>query len=408
MNLDSLDWQGALVQLGYAIVILLVTWLLARLVRSLLARYLAKIKVLNNTNDAGETIASSLARIGSLVIWLFGLMAILDLFQLTQVLTPLQSMMSSALNALPGIIGAALIFFIGLMLARIARDLLVTALQAANIDRYVNNAAASANAQVAEGLSPTSQAGDGEPESGTTSSSDFKISTVLGQLVYALILLVVAIAALQVLGIESISQPATAMLSLILNAVPLVLGAAILLAIGVMIARFVSGMLTPALRGMNLDSAVAHLGIKTKPGERDVASVVSLIVQIAIVLFFALAATRLLNFPALTAIIDAILELGGRVVFGGLVIAAGVFIANILSRLVGGGQTGRIVQWATVILSVAIGLTYMGLADSIVNLAFGALVVGGAAAAALAFGLGGRKPAEEALEKLRGGNTKKS
>ena len=42
----------------------------------------------------------------------------------------------------------------------------------------------------------------------------------------------------------------------------------------------------------------------------------------------------------------------------------------------------------------------MGIADSIIELGFGALVVGGAAAAALAFGLGGRDAAARTLDKL--------
>src|SRR5699024_1451775 len=46
------------------------------------------------------------------------------------------------------------------------------------------------------------------------------------------------------------------------------------------------------------------------------------------------------------------------------------------------------------------GLRYMGLADSIINLAFGAVVIGGAAAAALAFGLGGRDAAARMLNKV--------
>jgi len=46
------------------------------------------------------------------------------------------------------------------------------------------------------------------------------------------------------------------------------------------------------------------------------------------------------------------------------------------------------------------GLSYMGIADSIIELAFGALVVGGAAAAALAFGLGGRDAAARRLERM--------
>ena len=46
----------------------------------------------------------------------------------------------------------------------------------------------------------------------------------------------------------------------------------------------------------------------------------------------------------------------------------------------------------------AIGLTYMGLADQIVMLAFGLILGSAAIAAALAFGLGGRDAAAHILE----------
>ncbi|MDN5599749.1 MAG: hypothetical protein L0G52_04365, partial [Brachybacterium sp.] len=42
----------------------------------------------------------------------------------------------------------------------------------------------------------------------------------------------------------------------------------------------------------------------------------------------------------------------------------------------------------------------MGVADSIIEMAFGALVIGAAAAAMLAFGLGGREAAARQLAKL--------
>ena len=76
--------------------------------------------------------------------------------------------------------------------------------------------------------------------------------------------------------------------------------------------------------------------------------------QIAIILFFAIAATRLLGFPELTRILDQVLELGGRVIFGSVVILVGFLISNMLSRLISGsGETtmaASVVKWAAVVL----------------------------------------------------------
>ena len=51
-------------------------------------------------------------------------------------------------------------------------------------------------------------------------------------------------------------------------------------------------------------------------------------------------------------------------------------------------------------LVIAMGLKAMGIADSIVNLAFGLTLGSVAVAFALAFGLGGRQPAERLLGDL--------
>src|SRR5699024_4977990 len=123
------------------------------------------------------------------------------------------------------------------------------------------------------------------------------------------------------------------------------------------------------------------------------------IVEIAVVLFFAVMGAQVLGFPQVTAILSAILELGGSVLFGGAIIVAGFFIAMIIGRILS-GTVSTVVRWAVIILFTAMGLQSMGVADSIIEMAFGALVIGGAAAAVLAFGLGGREAAARQLAKL--------
>ncbi len=87
--------------------------------------------------------------------------------------------------------------------------------------------------------------------------------------------------------------------------------------------------------------------------------------------------------------------------FGGAIIAAGFLVANLLARAVGDRTVSKIIWYATLVLFAATGLQYMGIADSIINLAFGAIVVGGALAAALAHGLGGRAAAARSLERMQ-------
>ncbi|MDF8265204.1 mechanosensitive ion channel [Luteipulveratus flavus] len=442
MSTDDFDWSGMTVKVVSAIVILLVTWILAKIVKSLLSKLLLKVKFLNRETD-GQTLASSLGSIGSLLVWLFGLIAILNLFALNGAVSPIQGMLGSILGALPRVLAAGLILFIGYVLAKIVRELAVTALQAANVDRFAErlnqrpagetsgaagtrgstgrtDAAGRTDATARTdatgrpdatgrtdatgradtgGVDGASRLGAQGTASGGGGGGELRISTIVGQILFVLVLAIVAISAFDALGIKAISEPATRMLTTILNALPLVLGAGILLAIGVVIARIVGGLAESLLRGFGVQRAAESTGLDT--GGRDVASIGARIVQIAIVLFFAIAAARMLNFPEITNILNAVLELAGKVLFGAVVIAVGVLIANLLAKAIGGGQAATIIRYATIALFVAMGLSYMGLAESIVNLAFGAIVVGGAAAAALAFGLGGRDAAARQLERLQ-------
>ena len=99
-----------------------------------------------------------------------------------------------------------------------------------------------------------------------------------------------------------------------------------------------------------------------------------------------------------------ITELGGKVIFGTVIIVVGMFLARILANLVGsstgeGGYAQTIVKYAIIALFTAIGLTFMGLADQIVMMAFGLILGSAAVATALAFGLGGRDAAARMLER---------
>lgn len=366
-------------KIGIALIILFLTWVVAKASKWAFAKLVDNISFLQRDTGSGESIGMSLGKIVSLLIWLFGLIAVLSTFGLNSVIEPLQTLLDDVMGFIPNIIGAGIIFFVGSIVANIVKQIVETAMMTVNLDKWANKAGA---------------------EQVTGNST---ISKTIGTIVYVLIIIPIAILALDALNMSTITSPATALLDTIFTSIPLVIGAAILLGIAYMIARWVGGLIEEVLPGLGVDRSVDALGIL--PEKTTISSVVSKVVIIAIMLFAAIAATRMLQFPELTNILNEVLGLGGKVIFGGVIIGLGFMIANILSRIVSGasegGMGGQIVKYATIVLFVAMGLKYMGLADSIINMAFGALVIGGGIAAALAFGLGGRDAAAKTLEDLR-------
>jgi hypothetical protein len=128
----------------------------------------------------------------------------------------------------------------------------------------------------------------------------------------------------------------------------------------------------------------------------------------AIIIFGLLEAFRQLNFAYGSRMMAEVLARLGSVIFGAVIIAAAVAIAKLVSTVIrsGGGASAnfaaKVVQVAIIVLGTAIGLRFMGLADDIINLAFGLILGAIAVAFALAFGLGGRDAAKAAMQKLQG------
>ena len=365
-------------KVGLAILALIVTWALAKGAKWAFAKLVDNVAFFRRGTGSGQSLGESLGKIVSLLIWLFGLLILLTVLGLGNVAGPIDTLLNNVMAFVPRLVGAGLIFFIGLMVARIVRDLIVTALRTVDFDKWANR-------------------GGVDTMTGNTA-----ISSTIGTIAYALIVVFVAIFALDVLELESVSGPASSMLQLIFDAIPRIIGAAILLGIGYLISKFVVQLLNEVLPGLGVDRAVEATDLL--PDGTTASNVIARVTQIAIILFFAIAATRLLGFPELTAILDRVLELGGRVIFGAVVIAFGFLIANMLARLIeGSGKSNvaaSVVRWVTAVLFIFMGLEFMGVGERIVQMAFGALVIGGGVAGALAFGLGGRDWAKRKLDAI--------
>lgn len=367
-------------KLLWAVLILVVTWALAKGAKWAFAKLVDAVPIFRRSTGSGTSLGEALGKIVALLIWLFGLLAILQVFDLGGVMSPVQTLLNSVMAFVPNLIGAGLIFFIGLMVAGIVRDLTVTALQTVDFDKWANRGGVD------------------------TATGNSAISRTIGTIVYVLIVIPVAILALEALDLETISGPASNMLQMIFGAIPNILGAAIILGLGYVISRFVVQIVREVLPGLGVDRAMAEADVL--PAGTTMTDIVARVTQIAIILAAAIAATRLLGFPELTAILDQVLELGGRVIFGAVVILVGFLIARMLARMIGGaeetGLAANVIKWVTIVLFVFMGLQFMGVGQRIVEMAFGALVIGGAVAAALAFGLGGRTWAGRKLEEWEG------
>src|SRR3954453_21223517 len=399
---QSAYWQGQEVYWGpkilIAVLILVATWIVARAVKWVLQKAIDRSPALKKhvTGTPEETVGHQLGVIAKLIIWLVGIMAALRFLGIAQILAPINALTLEIFEFLPRLIGAGLIFFLGVIVARIVRRLVETVLVAANVDALM------ARIGVGDTAGTVRTSPEAVPPGATPGMTRASLARAAGVLVYALIIIPVAIAALQVLGIEAISGPAIAMLNQILAAIPRVLAAALWIGIAFIAAKFLKTIIEAILPPTGFDDAIRSTGVL--PPNASASRIVANVAMIAIILGASIEAAKQLGGGTIAIFLAQVTELGGKVIFGTLIIVVGIFLARIISGLVGsgtgeGGFAQTLVRYAIIALFTAIGLTFMGLADAIVMMAFGLILGAAAVATALAFGIGGRDAAARILER---------
>ena len=398
-NPPAAYWRDQLIQWGprvvFAILILIATHFIAKAVQWAVAKLIDRMPVLKRHPQAGvDSVGTELGRLAYWLVWLVGLIAALQPLGLSGVLTPVTTMSNEVFAFLPKLLGAGVFFFAGLILARIVRHVIEAALGALNLERLFKQA----GIPIGDAPLAVDQTGTATEGAAPARSS---IAKAVGVTVSAIIIIFAAIGALQILQISAISDPATNMLNSIALAIPNVLAALVWLALAFVIGRWAKSLLETVLPSLGFDNAVRALGVM--PTTAVPSRVVGTIAMIAAIIVGLMEAARRVGGDSAAIMLFQITELGGKVIFGTVIIVVGIFLARILSALVGSstGEAGyaqTIVKYAIIALFTAIGLTFMGLADQIVMMAFGLILGSAAVACAIAFGLGGRDAAARILE----------
>jgi len=296
-------------------------------------------------------------------------------------------MVDKILAMVPNIFAAAVITAVGWFVAKILRDLVQNLLEVVGFDRLGEKA----------GL--TGKVG---------------LSKLVGLIVFIFIFVPALVGALNTLQIEAISRPATDMLGAFMAAIPDIFAAAIILGIAFFLARFISGLLTTILEGVGVNELPGKMGLKNlaKNGF-SVAGLIGQIVSIFIILFASVEAANQLGFGQISDLVTMLIAFGGQILLGSVILVVGFWLANLahsgVLRVSGDSAAALagILRVAILGLVLAMGLRAMGIADDIVNLAFGIILGAVAVAFAVSFGLGGREAAGKQMEYWLSGLRKK-
>jgi hypothetical protein len=363
-----------------AAVLAFVAWIVATILRTVTVHALRSSGLDERLTAAADMrpVSESLGQAAYGLVLLLFLPAILGALRLDGLLTPVQSLVAELLQYLPNIIAAAAIGIIGWFVAGLIRDVVSSLLGAAGADRLGERI----------GL-----------------RGDLTLSRLTGLVVFVLVLVPAVVASIEALAIETISAPASRMLAAFLGALPNVFAAALILGLSYLVARLLGVLTTSLLAGVGVDSLLGRLGLGDTVSERmRVSDLAGSLVVFFLMLFAAAEAAGVLNFGRVSDLIASFIEFGGQVLLGLAVIGVGLWLAGIAHSAVlsvarsNGPFLAGLVRVAILGVVLAMGLRAMGIADDIVNLAFGLTLGSVAVSFALAFGLGGREAAGKQLD----------
>lgn len=390
------SFLNALPQILGALLMLVLAWIVAALVRKAVVKgldaigfddKLVKWGVANTLEDA-HRILRSLGQVFYYLIWLFFIPGILSQIGLSSIALPITNMFDGFLAFLPNLFGAAIILAVGYFVAKFVKELVQNLLETVNVDRFVKK------------YTQTTQKG---MDVSRTDEQQNTIARVLANVAFVFVLIPVLTMALETLQIRSISQPIVNVLNQLLAAIPNILVAGILLVVGGLIAKFVADLLEGLLENTGINRMGSYLNPKGS-SSMSLSRIIAKVVQAVIVVFFAVEALNALNLEVLNTIGTAIIAYLPSVLIGLVILGLGLFGGNALSAFLkdstGSALTGEVVKYLLYVLAIFMTLDQLNFASTIVNTAFLFLIGGLSVAFALAFGLGGKEFAQQQLQKL--------
>lgn len=367
-------------------ILLLGAWLVASMLKRIVVGVLDGMKIdekLGKQHAKQDVLLS--ATIGEVLYWLvflFFLPAVLDALALQGLLVPVQSMINKGMSFLPNMFGAGLILAVGWFAARIIERISASLLVAVGLD------ALSEKVGVAKALGKQ------------------KLSNLIGRIVYVVVFIPVVIAALEALSLDALTAPASNMLNAILLAIPNIVTAVILMLISYMVGKMAAEWITNILTAGGFDNTLVVLGLGKKPNKdaRTLSEIAGSLSLIAVMVFTSIEALNILGMPTISMLVSQFVVFASQLALGIVILALGIYLANLAGKTILDSGThdakllSTVAKSAMLLISGAMALSRMGLANDIINMAFGLMLGSIAVAAALAFGLGGRDIAAKTLE----------
>ncbi|MBQ9141215.1 MAG: mechanosensitive ion channel [Lachnospiraceae bacterium] len=373
------------INLLVAVLLLVVAFIVAGVVKSLIVKLLNAINVqkllgkFGAKEDVTKSAVDFVAKLVYFVVFLLFLPAVLDRLGMNSVAAPITSMVNRFLAFIPNLLAAGIIIAVGLFVANLVKELLASALKAVKVDAL-------------------------QEKAGIKATENTSFSSIIANVVYGVIVLIVITTGLDQLGISAISVPANNIVSSIFAIIPSVLAAIVIIAAGVFIAKLVAKLLESLLAGVGADSLLEKVtGNAAK--KLTLSKIISEVVKYVLVVIFLVQGINVLNLPVLTEIGAAVISYLPAVLTAIIILAVGMFAANtaeaaLVKKFPNAKASALVVKVVIYVFVGFVCLSQLGVAIAVVEKTFILAITALCVAFAIAFGVGGRNFAANMLEKL--------
>lgn len=163
------------------------------------------------------------------------------------------------------------------------------------------------------------------------------ISVSLARIASALVWLFALPALLSTLGLDGLLVPVNAMMSKMLGFLPNILGAAVIMVVGIVIGRVVAQLVTELLKAVGSEQLASRIGLTQALGEKTLAGLVGSVVYAFILLPTLAASLQSLGLDAVTQpvsrLLDTVVNLIPRLISASLIILVFTLLGRTLASL---------------------------------------------------------------------------
>ncbi len=357
------------------ILVLLIGFFVAKFVANMV-RKLVKSFGLDDKIKSSTKFSSM---VGKLVYFLLMIVVLLTALNIMgvgdEVLAPLNNMVQEFFGAVPDVLVAALVIYIGYFLAKVVSELVEMA------------------GDTIESFTPKLKLPQG-----------VDLVKILKTIVFIFVFFPILITGLDFLHFDAITVPAKNILMDFMNSIPLIVMATVILVVAYYGGKMLTDLLKDVLNDLNVNNFSTQLGLDKVIGNTSLSKLIAQLVFIFILYLGITQALDVLHLDQISAVMNEVLVVAGKVFLGLIIVVLGNLVANFAVKIFSKGEEPKfsmvIMRGAIITLFLAMGLNAMDIADSIVNLAFGLGLGAVAVAFALSFGLGGKEAAGEQMKKF--------